>query len=70
MPSIEQSLRSKLDMSNYTPGEPKSPANIIQPIISRGVFLRCPVPPQSPISVDNLSQYQREDVIPQFRVTI
>ena len=71
MPSIEESLKSRVDLSKYTPSEPTLPSNTLQqPITSRGIFLRCPIPPQGAISVDNLSQYERDFVIPQFRVLI
>jgi len=69
MPSIESSLASKFTGFHLTdaPGLKASP---VETPIRRNPFLRCPMPPLAPISVDNLDQYDLRGMIPQYRALI
>ena len=67
MPTIEQSLKSNLDLRGYTPATPPTLQAAV-PVSTANLFLRCPVPPISTPSVDNLDQFNRNGQIPQFRV--
>lgn len=72
MPTIEQSLSSNLDLSNYTPAKtpPVSSDSLFIPnAIRADMFLRCPVPPQGAISPDDLRQFYKSS-IPQYRILI
>lgn len=73
MPSLEDSLISKVNMSNYSPID-KPSAVIAQfstpEYIKRDIRLRCPVPPQSPVSPDNLRAFYLNSSVPQTRVYI
>lgn len=69
MPSIEQSLRSNLDLSGFAPHEPEPrPSPPVELPTTRSPFLRCPVPPLGTISIDNLDQFNVNGLIPQYRV--
>jgi hypothetical protein len=69
MPSIEDSIKSKINLTGYSAYTPeKSPTIESRNDNRRGIFLRCPVPPIGAISVDNLDQFNMNGAIPQYRV--
>lgn len=73
MPTIDQSLSSKIDMSRYTPIDIPKPA-VPSPFstsqsVQRDAFLRCPVPAiSSTATPDGLRQFYKNNQIPQYRV--
>ena len=71
MPSIEESLSGKVDLTTYEPHTPQSSPVLDSEMSSvRSTFLRCPVPPIGAVSPDNLDQYGLRGLVPQFRVFI
>lgn len=70
MPAIHELLSS-----NFKGFEHVEPTDL-QPHIptmeagTRNIFLRCPIPPLGPISVDNLDQFDLKGLVPQYRVLI
>lgn len=71
MPSIEESLKNTLNLTGYTPvaSLPDVPTSMGGTNTSnRNPFVRCPVPPIGPISVDNLDQFSMNGLIPQYRI--
>lgn len=70
MPSLEQSLKSNIDMSQFAPHTPEITTPVSQLRTVRNPFLRCPVPPLGNISIDNLSQFNLSGLVPQYRVFV
>ncbi len=72
MPSINESLVSRVDMSNYSPVADKPVVaysnQMTQESVRRDQFLRCPVPPLGTINPDNLRQFYLNNSVPQRRV--
>jgi len=69
MPAIEKLIASRFE-NVFHPDDQSVPA-LHTPIanpVKRNPFLRCPMPPLAPISVDNLDKYDMHGLIPQYRV--
>jgi len=70
MPSIENSLIEKIGAGLHMVEPPGIRSPQEEPIPTRNKFLRCPMPPLAPISVDNLDQFDLRGLVPQYRVLL
>lgn len=76
MPSLQDSLASKINMSGYSPVDIPSRPNIpysdamTQQSITRDVYLRSPVPPIGIASPDSLRQFYLNSSLPQRRAFV
>jgi hypothetical protein len=73
MPTIQESLSSKIDMTGYSSVEVSKPAVpsafTTSQSVQRDAFLRCPVPAiSSTATSDGLRQFYKNNQIPQYRV--
>ena len=70
MPNIQELAQNNLDISKYSPTISPQPsmASELPQSLRRNVFLRCPVPPIGTISPDNLTQFNLNGLVPQYRI--
>lgn len=76
MPSLQDSLASKVNMSGYSPVDIPSRPNVpysdamTQQSVKRDIYLRSPIPPIGTVSPDNLRQFYLNGSVPQRRAFV
>jgi hypothetical protein len=70
MPTINESLSSKVSTQPLDSGRPSIPSSFSTPLsVQRNPYLRCPVPSiSSTATPDDLRQFYRDGQVPQYRV--